>query len=375
MAQYTEITARGVIRKPKFTDSWFVCRYGMNLYRGCQHACSYCDGRAEKYRVEGNFGEEIQVKVNAPALLRQEIPRLKERGFLFIGGGVCDAYQQAESQYGLARAALEVCLEVERPVHVLTKSTLVARDLDLLGQINDQNRAILSFSISTLDPELAAVLEPGCPPPADRLSLLAVAKEAGLGAGVMLMPVLPLLSDADDQLQGAALAAKEAGADFVLMGGTTLKPGRQREHFYQILEELEQGLSRRYGELYGDNRWGHARGSLHQDLERRWSLIVRRHGIAPRIPHRLFKGHLEANVEVAMVLFHIHDLLRMRGKQRGTYQAAARRLMALRESVEDLYPAGMLGAIPGIGPMIQRIIVELLETGQCANYEELMSGK
>ena len=119
MGNYHEKSARTILSKSKITDSWFVSKYGMNLYRGCEHACAYCDGRAEKYHVEGDFGRDIQVKQNAPDLLRKELGRLKERGMIFVGGGVCDAYQPAEQKYQLTRRCLEVILERGLPVQTL----------------------------------------------------------------------------------------------------------------------------------------------------------------------------------------------------------------------------------------------------------------
>ncbi len=139
-----EIPARSLLRKQKRVDSWFLSRCGMNLYRGCGHDCAYCDGRAEKYAVEGEFGAEVEVKVNAVELLRRELgPAARRResapsGFVLLGGGVGDSYQPAEERYGLARRALELLLELGRPVHVLTKSALVERDLDLLARIHER---------------------------------------------------------------------------------------------------------------------------------------------------------------------------------------------------------------------------------------------
>ena len=144
--------AKSLLRRQKRVDSWFLSRCGMNLYRGCGHDCAYCDGRAENYAVEGEFGAEVEVKVNAVELLRRELAPAPRRrgsapsGFVLLGGGVGDSYQPAEERYGLARRALELLLELGRPVHVLTKSALVERDLDLLARIHERSRAIVSMS-------------------------------------------------------------------------------------------------------------------------------------------------------------------------------------------------------------------------------------
>ncbi len=125
-----EIEAKTILRKHKKIDSWFVSRYGMNLYRGCMHNCSYCDGRAEGYYVEGEFGSDVSVKINALEVLRRELDPKRKRtplkpGYILVGGGVGDSYQPMEEKYEFTRKTLSLLYEKKLPVHVLTKSTLV----------------------------------------------------------------------------------------------------------------------------------------------------------------------------------------------------------------------------------------------------------
>lgn len=122
--RYHEVEAKSLLRRQVGVDPWFLGRFGSNLYRGCEHGCSYCDGRAERYYVTGTFDRDIQVKRNALDLARKELDLFREPGMLFLGGGVCDAYQTAEAHYQLARGLLELCCEKRIPVHVLTKSAL-----------------------------------------------------------------------------------------------------------------------------------------------------------------------------------------------------------------------------------------------------------
>ena len=109
----TEIQAKSLLRKFNRTESWFLGRYGMNLYRGCGHNCIYCDGRAEKYYVEGDFGKDIVVKTNAAELLTKELDPSRRRkplrkGFVILGGGVCDSYQPIEAHYKITRKLLSI---------------------------------------------------------------------------------------------------------------------------------------------------------------------------------------------------------------------------------------------------------------------------
>ena len=154
-----ELEAKSILRKRKKIDSWFLSHYGMNLYRGCAHNCAYCDGRSEKYRVNGDFGAEITAKVNAPELLQKSLdPRGKRKpfpnGYIMLGGGIGDSYQPCEEKLGLTRKTLKVLAQHSFPIHILTKSCLVERDLDLIREINARSRAIVSMSFSSVDDQL-----------------------------------------------------------------------------------------------------------------------------------------------------------------------------------------------------------------------------
>jgi DNA repair photolyase len=378
VARTVEISARTLLRRSKLVDSWFLCRYGMNLYRGCAHACAYCDGRAEKYAVEGDFGEEITVKVNAVELLAAELERKLQPGYFLLGGGVCDAYQPAEERYALARGCLELLRDRVLPVHVLTKSTLVRRDADLLAAINACAGAIVSVSVSTLDQGLADLVEPGCAPVEDRLRVLEEMKALGLGVGVMLMPVLPFLSDDEPALRAVIERAAAAGADFVLLGGLTLKPGRQMDHLLAVLRARDPALAERYRALYPGDRWGNARGDATRELQRRFLRVVGERSAATpacgAIPLELYRGRLGRNLETALVLAQIHELLQLRGEHRPEWLAASRALQSLHEDVDDLARAGLLPRLAGLAPRTERVVRELLETGDCRLYRTLLRG-
>ena len=298
-----EQPAKSVLRDGGRTDSWFVARYGMNLYRGCQHGCAYCDGRAEKYRVEGEFSGDIGVKTDAPAILAGELDRLREPGILLIGGGVSDAWQPLEARFGLARAALALALERGLPVSVLTKSALVERDLDLLAAIQEKSRAILSFSIATLDEGVRERLEPGAAPIAERWRLLEAAKRRGIATGVMAMPLLPGISDSAEDILALFSRAAGAGVDFLLAGGLTLRPGRQAEHWFAALQQHRPDLLPAYRRAYGQaGPSGAAPRALHERHEERFREAYARTGLASRMPRRLFTGLLPQHVELAVLL-------------------------------------------------------------------------
>ncbi len=305
--RYHEVCARTVARGAGLVDPWFLGRFGLNLYRGCQHGCAYCDGRAERYRVPGEFSADIQVKTNAPEVLAQELGRIREPGFVLLGGGVCDSYQPAETRFRLARRALELVREHGLSVHVLTKSALVERDLDLLVEINERHRAILSFSITGTDEQLRERFEPGAAPFIERLRLLRRAKDLGLGTGVMAMPLLPGLSDQPAAIEDLVSAVKDSGADFICFGGLTLRPGVQKATYFDALERCYPALVEGYQRLYREERSSGAPDVRYSErLDERIRAAHARSGIPGRIPWHLFQGLVPLYAELGVLLEH-HD--------------------------------------------------------------------
>lgn len=304
-ARYHEVEAKSLLRRSVMVDPFFLGRFGSNLYRGCEHGCLYCDGRAERYYVSGVFERDIEVKGNALALAKRELGLMREPGFLFIGGGVCDAYQPAEKRYGLARGLLELCRERRVPVHVLTKSALVERDFDVLADIHRDTRVVLSFSIALTDERQRQLFEPGAAPLDERWRLLRRARQAGLGTAVMAMPLLPGLSDQPHQLDRLLGRAAEVGVDFVCAGGLTLRPGRQKDGFFALLGREWPELLSGYQKLYRENRPSGAPDSRYSDrLYTRCRELQDQHGLPGRMPQRLFHGLVPTYTELSVLLEH-----------------------------------------------------------------------
>ena len=303
--RYEEIDAKTIIRKSRVVDPWFIGRYGMNLYRGCQHGCLYCDGRAERYYVPGDFAREIAVKRNARPVLEREVARLKEPGFLFIGGGVSDAYQPAEDEYRLSRGALELAIEHGLPVHVLTKSATVRRDFGLIEAIHGDSRAIVSCSIHTLDETVRARFEPGASPIDERFEVLAEAKRLGFGTGVMALPVLPGISDQPEAIRALVGRAAEVGVDFVCFGGLTLRPGRQKDLYLSVIDRFYPEHRAGYDLVYRCNKpSGMADPRYYARVDSRFAEAARAHDMPNRAPRRLFTGLVPKYAELGVLLEH-----------------------------------------------------------------------
>jgi DNA repair photolyase len=371
----TEITAKSIVRKHKRIESCFVTRYGMNLYRGCLHDCAYCDGRAEGYYVEGEFGRDVAVKVNAVDVLGRELDPKRRRkplkpSYLLLGGGVGDCYQPPEERYCLARRALMLFHERGWPVHVLTKSTLVQRDMDLITAINRDRRAIVSFSFSTVDDKVAARFEPGVPPPSARLVALSRFRDAGVATGMYLMPVIPFVTDTPPMLEAAVRAARAIGVDFVVFGGMTLKDGRQREHFLRVLRRHYPERLHEYDIVYRGERWGNPVDEYYHSLNQLFSLLARRYRITPRIPPRLYRSILDENDRMVVMLDHIDQLMRQRGNT-SPYGFAAHSITHLAVPLSSI--RSQIPGIKGVGPRVHKTILEILDTGRSELLSELMN--
>lgn len=372
-----EIEAKSVLRKHKKIDSWFVSHYGMNLYRGCAHNCAYCDGRAEGYYVGDEFGERVEVKINAIKVLQRELdPKRKrtplKRSFIMVGGGVGDSYQPAESRYKLTRQALQVMQEYGFPVHMLTKSTLIKRDIGILKQINKRNRAIVSFSFSSLDDEISSIFEPGVPSPSERLKALAFFKREGIACGMFLLPVIPFITDKLEFMEEAVRKASEVGVDFIIFGGMTLKEGKQKDYYFDVLRKSYPTLINEYHSIYKGSKWGEATTEYYSPLNYIFNIVAKQYEIPPRIPLALFKDILDENDLVIVLLEHIDYLLKLEGKK-SPFGFAAYSISKLEEPLSTL--KGKLRSLKGVGETTERVIVEILETGGSSYYERLMTAK
>ena len=243
------IPAKHILHRSR-TTAWFGTDHTMNLYRGCSHGCVYCDSRSDCYRIP-QF-DRIKVKENALRVLRDDLAR-KVRPALIGLGSMSDPYNPLERELQLTRRALELVDAYECGVAVATKSDLITRDIDLYRSIQRHSPVLCKITITTTEDALAAKLEPGAPSPGRRLAAVRELAEAGLFTGVLIMPVLPFLEDAPDQVLSVVEAAAKAGARFVYGGfGVTMRDG-QREYLLRKLDQLFPGkeLGSRYIQTYG----------------------------------------------------------------------------------------------------------------------------
>lgn len=237
--------ARSIVSENDSPDIPF--RYSVNPYRGCAHACAYCYARpSHEYLGLGagtDFETQIYAKVNAADLLRKKLSSRSWTREPITFSGVTDCYQPAENALRLTRACLEVCLEFRQPVSIITKSALILRDLDILGDLDREAGAGAVLSIPFADAATARLMEPFAPPPDLRFRALEKLGRLGLRTGISLGPIIPGLNDSD--IPALLNRAKEAGASFAFYVMLRL-PGSVREVF---LDAVHARLPERAGKI------------------------------------------------------------------------------------------------------------------------------
>jgi DNA repair photolyase len=225
----------------------------INPYRGCSHACVYCFARPTHAYLDMNAGRDFEtkivVKVNAPEVLRRELAARRWKGEHIAMGTNTDPYQRAEGRYRLMRGILEALADHRNPFSILTKGTLILRDVDLLTRAAEVAPVSAAFSIGTLDEEVWRGTEPGTPHPKARIDAIRTLTEAGIPTGVLMAPILPGISDRPEQLREVVEAAIDAGATHVSPILLHLRPG-VREEFLPWLEEKHPDLVARYVGMY-----------------------------------------------------------------------------------------------------------------------------
>jgi len=347
----------------------------MNLYRGCTHNCSYCDGRAEKYNITNEFGHNVDVKINAIELLDKELNPTNKRvplrkGFVLLGGGVCDAYQPIEKKYFLSGKTLELIEKYKYPVHILTKSTLVLRDLEIISKINKQSKAIISFSFSSCNDIVSKIFEPGVPSPSERLDAIKKIKEQGINCGMFLMPVIPYITDTDEFLEESISKARNAGIDFIIFGGMTLKEGKQKQHFINTLSEFKPSLIKTYQEIYPPSKWGNANNEYYCGINKKFFSLVKKYHIPVRIPFHVYSGLLGMNDKIIVMLEHLNYIQQLKGED-SFFGLAARSISELKTPVSEI--KNNLTSLKGIGNLTEKIICEIIETGHSKYFHDKMN--
>jgi DNA repair photolyase len=294
MIQPKEVKA--VLNKLKKRDGWFLTEYSVNPYEGCSCNCLYCYIRGSKYGE--NMADKLSVKSNVLEVLEKQLRSRSAKsqyGFVAVGSAT-DAYMPHESQLHMTEGILKLLYKYRFPVFISTKRDLITRDIELLKQIDQtailpedlRNRlkrgVILSVSISTMNEKISDTLEPGACSPSERLRILEKLKQAGFFVGVNAIPILPYISDTEEELEKIISAAASHGADYILIGGLTLfgsGTADSKTLYYKFLQRHDPSLIPKYEQLYKENTF--APHAYHSTLKIQSDIICRKYNLRTKI--------------------------------------------------------------------------------------------
>lgn len=290
--EYYKDTSRSIIVTNDSPDVGFEA--SVNVYRGCEHGCVYCFARpTHEYLGLSSgldFESRIFVKEDAPFLLRKELAKPNWKPQVLVMSAVTDCYQPIERKLGLTRRCLEVILDFRNPVAMITKNRLVARDIDIFKQMNEYHGIAINISVTTLNADVARIMEPRASSPMHRLVAIEELSKAGIPVNVLVAPIVPGLTD--HEMPAIIKHAHEAGARSA--GYVVLRlPYAVKDLFEQWLEDhfperknkvLNRIRSLRGGKLY-DSSWGKrmsGEGIFADEIRKLFEMSVRKAGMNER---------------------------------------------------------------------------------------------
>ena len=279
---FHEVISKSALNKVGKT-SGMPFGWTINPYRGCSHACVYCFARKTHTYLDldagMDFDSQLIVKTNVAEVLKRELARPSWQHEHVAMGTNTDPYQRAEGRYKLMPDIIRALAGSGTPFSILTKGTLLARDIPLLKSAGQETEIGMGISLALLDPELAHRVEPGTPTPKARLELISRLRDAGLPCSVMAMPILPWLTDGDESLDALFSALAAAGATGVTAGALHLRPGA-REWYLAFIARDYPHLSGKYARLYGGGTY--ASKEYRQWLAGRVNFFKKKHGFTSR---------------------------------------------------------------------------------------------
>ncbi len=231
---YKEIEAGTALTelKRKIPYGW-----DLNIYRGCQHMCQYCYAMySHKYLGSDDFFNDIYVKTNIVEALEKQLSQENWKREVINIGGVTDSYQEAEAIYQLMPGILKLMIKYKNPIIISTKSKLVLRDYDLIDELAQLTYVNIAATITTMDEGVREKIEPESCSGQERFGVLKEFRKTQASIGVHVMPIIPLLTDGEENMDAIISNAKDCGADYLLPGTLYLR-GDTRKHFLAFMEE------------------------------------------------------------------------------------------------------------------------------------------
>ncbi|MEQ8174898.1 MAG: radical SAM protein [Syntrophomonadaceae bacterium] len=367
---FREESFKSILNIRKTITPWFWDKYSVNPYNGCQFGCVYCDSRSSKYYLPVDFENDIVVKLNAAELLEN---RLKKARALLPDvvalGGTTDPYQPAESIYQTSRQCLEVLNRHHYPVHICTKSRLLLWDLDLLESIGSKTWCTVSVTLTTTRPNAARFLEPRAPSPEQRLEIIRLIKEktSHVQTGILLMPVVPFLTDRAADLEDLVKQAVEAGADYVLFAsGMTMRDSQALWFLNNLQRRFPQALpyyERLYEFVYDPEVYRgryNPPSSYSSGIENLLQNLCDKHHIATRIKRYLPDDYRRENYRIAENLFAMAGRAQIVGQPWSKMFRTAHDIQKLKLSIKELNLAHLGKDLRRMDGSLMQLIEEML---------------
>ena len=348
MVKYEVKQVKSILNKMKYIDSWFWCRYTLNSFNGCEHACTYCDARSDRYYLHQDFDKTIYIKTNAATLLDTKFKntRTLEKDVIAMAG-TSDGYQPAEKTSENTKKILQVILKHGFPVNISTKNKLIVRDLDLFNAIAQKSWANIAFTITSVDQDLTNFLEPRASPITDRFAAINQISQyfPEINVGINLMPIIPLLHDNHNDLEELIRKGKEAGAQYILFApGVTLRDN-QGQFFLKRLKKYLEGknkieLFHQFASIFGPDG-KHPQAYYHQKnleiLE-----LCQKYKMSIEVPRWIPSDYRKENYKAAEMLLIKARNLKFHGKPYKDIYWAGMNINNLKQSLGQLNRQGKL---------------------------------
>ena len=369
---YKVYTTKHILNIHKHCDGgWFWIKYSASPYLGCEYGCTYCYCREDKYdphkreidpellELEDPFSEYIKIKDKAPELFKKAIAN-KPKDLIYL-----DSYQPVEKKYGYCRKILEICLEYDFPVFINEKSPLLLKDLDILKEINNRSYVNVGWSIiSGKDDEISAIFEPNSPKTDSRFEAMGELSENNILTGTVFMPILPYISDKEENIEEVIKNTSINGGKYILDGGLTLN-GYCKTYFFNFLEKYDSALIEKYEKLFSSEElYSQISIKIHKTVLK----YCNKYSIPNYInrPINFFPSEIQINKKVSEKLFLKAREIQMEGGDKfkeWAYRKAAWEIDELNDNILDIYNNegrnGLL-LLKGVGKSIALEIEKIL---------------
>ncbi|WP_297632521.1 radical SAM protein [uncultured Clostridium sp.] len=246
------IKASNIVSSYIDNNPWFGLNYTMNIYRGCNHGCIYCDSRSNCYNII-DF-DTVRAKENSAEIIEKDLSKKRKKGVIGTGA-MSDPYNLFEKKYKLTRKALELVDKHRFGISIATKSSLITRDIDILKRIQEHSEVLIKITITAIDDEISKVIEPGVNPSSERFKAVKELSDNGIYVGILFMPILPFINDTEENVKGIVKKAYESGVKFIYTHGigVTLRSNQRVYYYEKIKEQYGKDIIKRYKELYGED--------------------------------------------------------------------------------------------------------------------------